>query len=481
MKKKNGFTLIEMLGILVVLSIIVMISVPAITSMLKQANKQKYDEWLQNLYIASEQYVEGHREEFAEANSGGTSYLSIQLLLKKGYLKNSIKDPKTGQDVTDIGIVEIKPNDEHILTYNYKLKKEIDAIHLSVAMNPDPNVEAWTSNDVVLTATTTQTPGIRVDQYSFDDGKNWQTSPKKTVTKNETYKVLARDSRLDQRSNRVEVKVKHIDKTVPEKAIASINFVSTNAITVNALCEDKESGIRGYRYSKDGGTKWTDETLDKSYKFNSLTTGTYKFKVKCINRSGLEKESEVVEQKTSEIPIPTCKIMPSTGWTTSKVITIDFGIEASDGLTYQYQIYQGSAKDNGILLTNKKWITSTTKVHELTMEPISGTDTGSILIQTTDGVNTKSGSTCMVTSLDIDPPTCTIDAVSKEDHQVNLSIKAKDPIGKLATQGYSWINDQTFDVENTKVVTSNGTYHAWVKDQAGNIGRCSKTITQFKE
>ena len=86
---KKGFTLVEMLGILVVLSIIVVISVPAITGSLKRARQEKYDNWLKSLYIAAEEYTESHREEFYEVNAGATSYLSIQLLLDQGYLKES--------------------------------------------------------------------------------------------------------------------------------------------------------------------------------------------------------------------------------------------------------------------------------------------------------------------------------------------------------------------------------------------------------
>lgn len=481
--RKRGFTLIEMLGILVVLSIIVMISVPSITSMLKQANQQKYDEWLQSLYIASEQYVEGHRAEFYEANNGGTSYLSIELLLKKGYLKNSIKEPKTGQDVTKVGLVEVKPNSENILTYQFRLKEKLDSITLKVDMSPSLAEERWTASDVVLTANATATLGIRVDQYSFDGGVSWQSSNKKTVTKNGKVQVLARDSRLDQRSNVVEANVKHIDKTVPDRALASINLVSTKSITVNAICEDEQSGIRGYRYSKDGGAHWTDEMTGvsgKSYKFDGLATGKYPFKVKCINQAGLEKESESVEQTTSELPIPTCTITPSSGWTRAKIVMLDFGtLPEENGISYQYQIYQGSVKDGTTPLTNKSWLISNTKTKELIVEPISGMDHASILLKVTDGVNTKAGSTCMITNLDIDSPTCTINVDSSTDSSVNLSVEVKDPAGRIAKDGYSWFNEYDFGTEKTKKVTENGTYHVWVKDQAGNIGTCSTKITEL--
>ena len=149
--KKHGFTLVEMLGILVVLSIIVVISVPAITSSLKKADQQRYNDWLDNLYIAAEEYVESHREDFYEVNAGATSYLSIKLLLDQGYLKDSVKDPETGKDITDVAIVKITVNEDQTLKYELIYKSDLDAIVISVGMDPDPNLVAWTSKDVTVT------------------------------------------------------------------------------------------------------------------------------------------------------------------------------------------------------------------------------------------------------------------------------------------------------------------------------------------
>lgn len=291
MKQKSGFTLIEMLGTLVVLSIIVATSVPAITSMLKRSNEQRYEEWLKSLYIATEEYVESHRENFYEINNGGTSYLSIKQLLDQGYLRSSVKDPKTGNDITEVAIVEITLNEDQELQYRIIYKTDLDSITISVGINPDAAVEPWTSKDVVLTVYAESGTGLRVDQYSFDGGTTWQASNKKTVTTNGTYNILARDSRFDQRSTSKKITISHIDKTAPTVSNTIVNLVTTKSITVRAECADSESGIRGYRFSKDDGATWTDERLNSSYKFDDLTTGTYKLKVQCVNNSGLPKNT----------------------------------------------------------------------------------------------------------------------------------------------------------------------------------------------
>lgn len=480
--KKKGFTLIEMIGILVILSLIVVLSVPTITSMLKKQNQKKYEDWLTNLYMAAEEYVETHREEFYEVNAGGTSYLSLQMLLDNGYLKSTVKEPTTGEAATKVGIIEVKQDTEKILKYKYVLIKDLGAIALSVGYKPDAADEPWTSKDVVITAYATTSPGIHVSEFSFDGGKTWQTSNKKTVQANGTWKVVARDKRFDKRSNVVTAIVKNIDKTAPTVAKATINLVTTKDITVNAVCEDSESGIRGYRFSKDGGANWTAEQTNKSYKFDDLKSDNYNIKVKCYNKAGLEKVSEPVTQKTEDIPVPTCTLNPSTGWTTSKTATIDWGkVPENSKLTWQYQVYSGVAKDGSTDLKNGEWITSTSQTKDITMSPVAGTSNGSIIIKTTDGVNTQTGSTCNIAYLDIDKPTCTL-TLNKTSIEPNLelTVNYSDKIGKVATNGYSWTSATSgFGSEKTKTITSNGTYNVWVKDQAGNVGTCSKNVSNI--
>ncbi len=481
--KKHGFTLVEMLGILVVLSIIVVISVPAITSSLKKADQQRYDDWLDSLYIAAEEYVESHREDFYEVNAGATSYLSIQQLLDQGYLKESVKDPDTGNDITDVAIVKITVNEDQTLKYELVYKSELDEIVISVGMDPDPNLVTWTSKDVTVTIYAEASSGMRVNEYSFDGGKTWQKDNKKTVSKNQTLTVLARDSRFDSRSASKEVKISHIDKTAPSKSEVVVNLVSTKSIAVRAECYDAESGITKYQFSKDNGKTWTDESQNSSYKFDNLTTGTYPLKVRCINGAGLKKDSATKSQKTQDIDTPKCTISPSSGWTRTKNINIDFGVmPANSKLTYQYQLYTGTGTSDGKNLTAKRWVTSATQDRTVTVSPTSGSSTASVLMKVTDGVNTKVGSTCTATQLDIDKPTCTITPnTTSASPTLTLTINYSDKVGAVASSGYSWTSASSgFSSTKTKKISANGTYNAWVKDQAGNVGSCSKNITNIK-
>ena len=402
---KKGFTLVEMLGILVVLSIIVVISVPAITGSLKRARQEKYDNWLKSLYIAAEEYTESHREEFYEVNAGATSYLSIQLLLDQGYLKESVVDPESGRDITEVAIIKITVNSDKTLKYELIYKDDLDLITISVGVSPDPAVETWTSSDVTLTVYAEASTGIRVDEYSFDGGATWQSSNKKTFNKNQTVTVVARDSRFNQQSNKKTVTISHIDKTAPSVANTIVNLVTTKSITVKAECADAESGISGYQFSKDNGSTWTEVRSGSSYKFDNLTTGTYKLKTRCINGAKLKKDSATVSKNTQNLVVPTCTISPSSGWTKTKTARFSFPAgDANNKFTYSYSLVKGKGTAGGTSLTLNKWVNTTNLNQEVVLTSTDSSSQASVIARVSDGVNTVSGSSCTASYVDSAAP-----------------------------------------------------------------------------
>lgn len=398
---KKGFTLVEMLGILVVLSVIVVISVPAITGSLKRSRQEKYDNWLKSLYIAAEEYTESHRQEFYEINAGGISYLSIQLLLDQGYLKESVIDPESGNDITDVAIVKITVNSDKTLKYELTYKDDLDLITISVGMDPDPAVKTWTSEDVTLTVYAESSGGMRADEYSFDGGATWQSSNKKSFSTNQTVSIMARDSRFNQVSNKKMVTISHIDKTAPTVSNTIVNLVTTKSITVKAECMDSESGIGGYQFSKDNGATWSEVRSGSSYKFDNLTTGNYNIKTRCINSAGLKKDSATKTQATKNLIVPTCSITPSSGWTKTKTVTFSFPEgDSNNNFTYGYKLIKGSGTADGKDLTLNKWVTTTNLNQEVVLSSVDSTSQGSVIARVSDGVNTVSGSSCTVNYVD---------------------------------------------------------------------------------
>ena len=450
---KKGFTLVEMLGILVVLSIIAVISVPAITASLKRAKQEEYDNWLKSLYIAAEEYTESHREEFYEVNAGGTSYLSIQLLLDQGYLKESVVDPETNQDITDIAIVRITVNTDKTLKYEIIYKDDLDLITISVGLTPDPAVETWTSSDVTVTVYAETSGGMRVDEYSFDGGVTWQSSNKKSFNKNQTLTVVARDSRFNQQSNKKNVTISHIDKTAPTVANTIVNLVTTKSITVKAECLDFESGISGYQFSRDNGATWTEVRSGSSYKFENLTTGTYQLKTRCINGANLKKDSGVISKNTQSLIVPTCTISPSSGWTKTKTVRFNFPTgDSNNNYTYSYSLVKGIGTVGGTNLTLNKWVTTTNVNQEVVLTSTNSSSQASVIARVSDGVNTVSGSSCTVNYVDSAAPS-----------KPSVTLKLNNSSGSGYSNG-SWTNKNVYHYVTASDVGSGAAKYQYSHD-----------------
>ena len=82
---------------------------------------------------------------------------------------------------------------------------------------------------------------------------------------------------------------------------------------------------------------------------------------------------------------------------------------------------------------------------------------------------------------DITPPTCSIsENTSNWTQSAILSISASDEGSGLANDAYSWTSKTTgFTSSNTTTVNKNTTYTAYVKDKDGNVGNCSKTVSNI--
>ena len=94
---------------------------------------------------------------------------------------------------------------------------------------------------------------------------------------------------------------------------------------------------------------------------------------------------------------------------------------------------------------------------------------------------TKQTLTLTAIAKDITPPVCSIsENTSNWTQSAILSISASDDGSGLANDAYSWTSKTTgFTSDNTTTVNKNTTYTAYVKDKDGNVGSCSKTISNI--
>lgn len=105
--KKNGFTLVELIGVLVILGLIATFSVPALTKTMKDSSEKQYNEYLKNITLAAENYF--HSE--TDGTLNGKYFIKIKTLYDSGYLKKE-KNPKTNEDTNENSTVMISKNED---------------------------------------------------------------------------------------------------------------------------------------------------------------------------------------------------------------------------------------------------------------------------------------------------------------------------------------------------------------------------------
>ena len=186
--------------------------------------------------------------------------------------------------------------------------------------------DGWTRGPVrVEIVTNEQGYGI---EYSTDGNSYARYSTPVEISENKT--IYARLTKEGKTGKSATYAVDNIDRLQPKEFTVNIQGKTTNSIIVEGNAIDAEktatdgsSGIRGYRFSKDGGNSWTEEQATGTYTFNGLNSGaSYQIKIKAIDKAGNEIETTAITETTNQLPNPAEKIQITktpTNWTNGAV------------------------------------------------------------------------------------------------------------------------------------------------------------------
>ena len=115
--KNKGFTLVELMAVIIILGLIAVIAVPIVTKILSNSKDELYERQVKEIEDAAKRWgVDNIIDE--EVNN---YYVSLLDLRKEGYLESTtvIKNPKDDSDMN--GCVEIKYDNLYKqFTYKYK-------------------------------------------------------------------------------------------------------------------------------------------------------------------------------------------------------------------------------------------------------------------------------------------------------------------------------------------------------------------------
>lgn len=147
--KKKGFTLIEMLGVFTLLALILLISIPSLTGMLKKQKENEYQGYLNDLYLATEAYVQNNDYDLSQPNQ--TLYIKLETIVSSGFLRSTIINPKTNEKVNLEHYIKLVVNEDNTFYYEY-LEETPDLTTLAI---PTWGTKTATTSNITVTYTLT--------------------------------------------------------------------------------------------------------------------------------------------------------------------------------------------------------------------------------------------------------------------------------------------------------------------------------------
>lgn len=103
--KRNGFTLVELLAVIVIMGLLSLLIVPQVAKYIGNSTDATYESFIQTLKGATQQYFVDHPEEMPEkmevsATGSDAVKITAEVLIKGGYMK-SLQDPENSKLTCD--------------------------------------------------------------------------------------------------------------------------------------------------------------------------------------------------------------------------------------------------------------------------------------------------------------------------------------------------------------------------------------------
>lgn len=158
--KNKAFTLIELLGVIVLITLLSLIIIPNVTTYIKKANTNADETTLSNIKLAAKTYMADHREDF-ESNDSVT--LCVSTLKKEGYL-----------DITSEKAEEFKDKCVKVTINENKYTYELEDKGTTTGKTPTVKMNSYTYGGSVSKPSITYSDNYNnIVYYYSTDKENW--------------------------------------------------------------------------------------------------------------------------------------------------------------------------------------------------------------------------------------------------------------------------------------------------------------------
>ncbi len=295
MKKKNGFTLVEILITIVIIGLILLIVIPTVNNLNQKALEKSKQIFYSNVKSAALSYADefandikwkiDSKDGIEEANE--YICIPVKFLKEKGFFKDTLQIPGENQELG--GLVRIERDkvtkvidkntidpDNYDCQVSDSKKPEINLVVKDEVGNAlNINNMSWTNKTIILAISAYDENGINSIKIKYNSEQEipyYQDKVQITIDENinKTLNIYATDN-YGNISENISFPIM-IDKTTPTVDSISANKTS-DMITVSATASDNLSGVVSYWYSIDGTNYYRSN--DSSYTFGNVSDGNY--------------------------------------------------------------------------------------------------------------------------------------------------------------------------------------------------------------
>jgi len=106
MTSNKGFTLIELIAIIIVIAAICFVTFPNLISVLKNSDTTEFNTYKENLCAAGKSYINANKSNYSNLNVEGTKItISVRELQNFGIVDISLKDPEDKTEAKDHSLI----------------------------------------------------------------------------------------------------------------------------------------------------------------------------------------------------------------------------------------------------------------------------------------------------------------------------------------------------------------------------------------
>ena len=509
MKNKKGFTLVELLSVIVLLGIIITIGLFSISSIRKTILDRQYKNLKTEIELAAEKYYQDTE----------STIFYVQTLLDEGYIKadNSSLNIYSPVDSNIMNCYTINVVDEKATLDDIIKNKECNAeiagnYELKIVRENNKTSDKWYKESEILSAvksdnsvddsliytwTTDLNPNTIWDQREFDL-KNLLNEKGGVI--NDVFYVQANKQDTDKvyRSAGKRIKIDTIKPIIDSADAGEQNdWVKQRDVTIKA--HDLGSGIVGYLFSDKADCSGNFEKLTKpqnefTLKRTFKSNGEYYF---CLidDAGNISESSKIVIQKVDGIP-PKCYYSGESTEYIKGIRVITYGCIDDESGCATLKVGSATSTCDPSTSTNCSKLTNTYSYKDTTITDKITNKIGSFTIIDKNGNKTD----CPIVDktnenykenlniyLDNTKPTIRINSMSYSNGSLNVNVSLSDNESG-ANVAYIKFNgntsstkscDGTCDISLKIGSITSGTVYAYGTDAVGNINNATKNINNY--